>query len=100
MDTVHEEPRAGLRARAPARGARRRGEGPQARRGGVRQEEEGGVGYGAGLRPRGTALHHFSGRDINQPYGHKASPALCSLVNFSERFGIPISANPVNYVSN
>ena len=50
-----EEPRAGLRARAPARGARRRGEGPQARRGGVRQEEEGGVGYGARLRPRGTA---------------------------------------------
>ena len=50
----------GLRARAPARGARRRGEGPQARRGGVRQEEEGGVGYGARLRPRGTAVHHFS----------------------------------------
>ena len=42
----------------------------------------------------------IAGYMLNQPYGHKASPALCSLVNFSERFGIPISANPVNYVSN
>ena len=50
--------------REPPRGARRRGEGPQARRGGVRQEEEGGVGYWSRLRPRATAVHHFSRRDI------------------------------------
>ena len=49
-----EEPGARLRARVPARGARRRGEGAQAGGGGVRQEEEGGVAYGARLRPLGN----------------------------------------------